>query len=101
MGILRQLQILFPISMRHLGVNSDKRVCRHPCNWWTPTKATLPTVPRGFKLWKPSFVWWLALRVRILFLLLGGCTGACESIDGYVACVHHLTHCWYKLIARR
>ena len=34
----------------------------HPRNCWTPAKATLPTVPRGFKLWKPIFVWRLALR---------------------------------------
>jgi hypothetical protein len=39
--------------------------------------------------------------VQILFLLLACCADHWQNIGGYVAWIHHLTHGWHKLIARR
>ena len=47
-----------------------------------------------------SFGGWCC-GVQILFLLLTCCTDDWQNIGGYVACVHHVTHSWHKLIARR
>ena len=42
----------------------------------------------------------LRCGVQILFLLLACCTDW-QNLGGYVAWIHHLTHCWHELIARR
>lgn len=55
------------------------------------------TAPCGSRF---SFVGWRC-GVQILFQRLAGCADDSQNIIGYVAWVHHLTHCWDKLIARR